>query len=186
MNPASGMRIGMAAHGRGATPWSANAIPRRHVRARVRRRRAKCRQCQLLPSPWLGLPAAHRRARSSKQSARIRPPTMPRGSRRLTIERPRATPQDPISGSQKCVADDYRPKVGDRAAEDDNKRRRLTGHPVSQVENGEPAANLPVLGSSVVPGEGDRSRIEVTRVERHIIFTVASAPGASSEPSTSV
>ena len=42
----------------------------------------------------------------------------------LALELSRSRPQDPIGGSQKRVADDNRPKVGDRATENDDKCRR--------------------------------------------------------------
>ena len=42
----------------------------------------------------------------------------------FAVELSRAVPQDPIRGSQKCIADNDRPEIGDRATENDDKRRR--------------------------------------------------------------
>jgi predicted ATPase len=42
----------------------------------------------------------------------------------LPLELSRSRPQDSVGGGQKRIADNDRPEVGDRAAEDDDKRRR--------------------------------------------------------------
>src|SRR6476659_4625463 len=42
----------------------------------------------------------------------------------LGLELSRSRPQDPVGGGQKRIADNDRPEVGYRAAEDDDKRRR--------------------------------------------------------------
>src|SRR6476619_3128791 len=42
----------------------------------------------------------------------------------LALELSRSRPQDPVRGGQKRIADNDRPEVGYRAAEDDDKRRR--------------------------------------------------------------